>query len=1596
MRNRRLLLFLSMLFAVLSSAWPQELTRGIGTYPGRLGEYYGPVFSVDTAYTNIALHRIVTQSSAYDYNLTAQLLTDGVADRQAPVRLEARANGRLLGNRERESALDGNEWTRVLAEGSNVTLDFCWHNMLIKADEVVLHGYVAYAEGAPSQGSRFVCTAVDDKGKALQRVLKSKTLPGKAMSGGVSSDPNKQTETGRLPARELNEGFKLRRGMSLSRLEFSLQLAGAAYWVVTEIEFVRDGKTVHDVLPSGVFRSWWMPAPDDVAPWVCVDLGTVADISEVRLHGEDEHAARLSVSADGKTWKHVSAKMAERARYVRVETAGMLSEIEVFGRNGLRVLPHPEVGWQGDKYMLNGGDWRLSPADSPALAVTATVPATVLSSYVNAGSLPDTNFDDNVAMVSESFFLRNFLYTRTFRVPKEMLGKRILLNFDGINWQASVQVNGHDVGTIMGAFLRKQFDITPYVSDESNTLKVRIIANANPGAVKTKNEQTTDFNGGILGADNPTYHATVGWDWITTVRGRDIGIWNDVYLSSAETITISDPLVSSEIDGNRATMTPSVFLKNHLGQAVSGTLKGFIGEIRFEKSVTIPALSEQEVTFLPGEYPQLLGQEMHLWWPNGYGEPYLYEAGYSFIPSSSAGEPQASISYKAGIREVTWRDELTRLQLFVNGKRLVPLGGNWGFPESNLNYRGREYDTAVGYHRQMNLNMIRNWVGQTGDDEFFEACDRNGIMVWQDFWLANPVDGPNPDNEQMFVDNAQDFVRRIRQHPSIALYCGRNEGYPPGTLNRSLASIVETNHPHMLYIPSSADDGVSGHGPYQARPVEEYFERQTGKLHTERGMPNMPNIESLRRMLSEEHLWPQGEHWGRHDFTQQGAQAGASFNAIIDRRFGYKARITADDSAASLYASLAQWQNYDGYRAMYEASNSPGTTDIPGRQGLLIWMSHACWPSMVWQTYDYYFEPTAAFFGVKKACEPLHVQYNASSNSVELVNLAVEKTTVRVEASVLDMWGKTLWQHQMSCESAPDTSQECFKVSVPNGYEGVFFLRLKGITDRQLATETNTYVLSTNGTQEALWQLPKANISLLSANMVEPNQFVVTNNDTVPALMIRLNLKGTDGEQILPVDYSDNYFHLMPGESKTVTIDWKAEDARKSEAVVEVSGFNVDEFDALLPLPSSAQVAWQDMETYAFIHFTTNTFNDMEWGYGNASPRIFNPRRLNTGQWVKVLGEAGMQGVILTAKHHDGFCLWPTQHTDYNISASPYKNGRGDVVGELAEACKQRGLKMGLYLSPWDRHQSIYGTKAYVDYYHRQLDELLTCYGPLFEVWLDGANGGDGWYGGARETRQIDHRSYYDYPRIHEIIRSHNPDAIVFSDAGPGCRWVGNERGEAGETNWSFLRHGQVYPGYPHAEELTEGHPDGNQWVASECDVSIRPGWFYHRSEDSQVKSPETLFDLYCKSVGRNGTFLLNVPVNRDGLIAEQDVKSLQGYKKLLDERLGHPLATWQQNPSSTTDADGYTVLRLALEAPAKVAFVVLAEDITRGQRVRSFSVDYLNADGQWRRIPTNDAKTTIGHKRILRLHEPVETTALRLTVTDARLTPVIKTFEAY
>lgn len=1165
-------------------------TRGIGQYPGNPEEDFSPSLAPDhSTYRNIALLRSAFASSSHDYNLVAQLATDGLVSDKQPQYLNLSTPEGDVPRREREWMIDEGPYSRNTFTGGDTYFQFTLANYSKAAGKLSLVGTVVYDDKVSKGGYEIICQGSND-GQNWTEIgkLSGSGLPGKALSYRVPvTDPNKQTDqTTTMPVRKLNETITFDKEVAYSAYRVLLKMAGAHDWVFTEANFLdRDGLV--EMKPSQFFNSAWMSATAG-EEWLYVDLGSRSEFDKVNLHWINKAVkGKIQVSDDAKQWKdaaelpggdglndEITLNDKLQARYVRVlmqEPANgsryILSEMEVMGKGGLVARPVASPAVSKGEMNLSGGNWRLqrasevnasgeeisTPEFKPENWIVATVPGTVLSSYKNIGAIADPNYADNQLQVSESFFWSNFWYRDEFEVPEGFKQDRLFLNFDGINWKANVYLNGKKLGRIEGAFMRGKFDVTDVVAPGKNVVAVEIIRNNHIGAIKEKNKQSTDFNGGILGADNPTFHATIGWDWIPTVRGRNIGIWNDVFLTSTGKVTVADPLVTSVLplpDTTSATLTAEVIVKNHDANTVNGTLEGKVGNITFQKPVSLAAGEEKTVVFDVKDFPQLKMENPRLWWPKGYGAPNLYDANFTFKVGDAVSDAK---DFKVGIRQMTFNEDNHILSLFINGRRFIGRGGNWGFGESNLNYRAREYDIAVAYHADMNFTMMRNWVGMIGDKELYEACDRHGIMIWQDFWLANPADGPDPYYPEMFIANAEDYVKRIRSHASIGLYCGRNEGFPPEQIDKALRRIIKEDHPDIHYISSSADDVVSGHGPYRMLPAKEYFTLKTGndKFHSERGMPNVMTYESMLRTFSSEGIWPQDNQWGMHDYTREGAQGCTSFNEIIAKGYG-------EPQSAKEFAELAQWVNYDGHRSLFESRSQ-------NRKGLLMWMSHSCWPSMVWQTYDYYFEPTAAYFAIKKASEPLHIQWNPATDEVEVVNYSAgthKGLTAKVQ--ILNMDASVAWEKEATVDSNEDTTNKCIKLAFPANLSKVHFIKMV-LTENGKVVSDNFYhrSLEENNYQD-LRQLAK--VALQSTTTMDKNAdgtwsavSVIENKTSTPALMIRLNVVGSkDGQQLLPVFYSDNYFSLLPGEKKEVRMSWKDEDTRGNEGKVLITGYNVE------------------------------------------------------------------------------------------------------------------------------------------------------------------------------------------------------------------------------------------------------------------------------------------------------------------------------------------------------------------------------------------------------------------------------------------------------
>lgn len=1166
--------------AASSSAATDAFTLGIGSYPGAPAENFSPHMVLNTTtYRNLALLRPAAHSSAYDFNLTAQLVTDGIKSNTMPrwISTTTSADG-TLPIHEREHLLD--HWPAFTVEVTGPTpfvqIELGGGEAPLTIDKLKV--FVAMPDQYPDHQYTFTASTSEDGRvwKPVGTVRSPKPIdPGTDWPPDLIRDTKLFYPEISLSAPSHSRFFKVE-----MVLDNPASQSEHFTWKVGQVEFYSAGKRVEVGGPYD-FTSAWMSAGLG-EEWVAVDLGARCTFDRVALHWISRAAeGSIQVSDDAQTWRDVQLlpasttsiaddihlPVAAHARYVRVlmirpssAIGYILSEFEVYGRGG--PVPHAkplQPPTPEGRLTLSGGNWKLqreSQVQNPGVElsksgyrdpdwIVATVPGTVLTSYLNVGAIPDPNYGQNQLLISDSFFYSDFWYRTEFTAPVSSSGQRQFLNFDGINWKADVFLNGQHIGRIEGGFIRGRFDVTSKLrAGQSNAIAVRIEKNATPGSAKQKTYDSPGPNGGAPGADSPTYHASIGWDWIPTIRGRNTGIWGDVFIETTGAVTLANPLVLSKLplpDISSADVILEVELTNHTAAPVKGTLQGTFGSMPFNVPVTLEPSARTTI-----KVPTLHIDNPQLWWPIGYGDPHLYDVELAF---ETAGTISDRKKFKAGIREIVGTEDGGALRLFINGRRFIPRGGNWGFSESMLRYRAREYDAAVRYHREMNFTMIRNWVGQIGDAAFYEACDRHGVVVWQDFWLANPWDGPVPNDNALFLSNVRDTVLSIRHHASIGLYVGRNEGYPPAPIQAGILATLKELHPGIHYIGSSADDVVSGHGPYRALPTESYFKHADKLFHSEIGMPNIPTIESVTAMMPQADLWPQALTWGLHDFCLNGAQGGRTFNETIAVDYG-------GAHSAEEWITLAQFVNYEGYRAMFEATSKY-------RMGLLLWMSHPCWPSFVWQTYDFYLEPTAAYFGCKKASEPLHIQWNRATGMVEVVNLSAgDRTGLSAKVEIFNLDGAIHATQTSVLESKEDSVTEILKLDFPAGLTPVHFVRLTLAQGGQLRSE-NLYLRGTEeGNLRALRELPKIKVqATTTTERREDKWFLSTtlnNTSPTPAVFVRLKaIRERSGDRILPVIYDDNYITLMPGEQRTIHTEVSHADTRSEHPIIVVSGYNI-------------------------------------------------------------------------------------------------------------------------------------------------------------------------------------------------------------------------------------------------------------------------------------------------------------------------------------------------------------------------------------------------------------------------------------------------------
>jgi hypothetical protein len=799
--------------------------------------------------------------------------------------------------------------------------------------------------------------------------------------------------------------------------------------------------------------------------------------------------------------------------------------------------------------------------------VPGIVPGTVFYAYVKAGKEQDPDYADNIYKVDAAKYNQPFWYRSEFAMPVFKKGQRVWLKFNGVNKYADIFFNGHQLGHLAGFMQRGLYDVT-------DLLKARNAV----AVLVTPPKFDPEHNHPLANWESPTYICAGSWDWMPAVPGLNSGITDTVALAVTGPVSISDPWVRADLpDTTMATVHVSAQLTNSSPAAVTGRLKALITPGNIE-------IVSNELTLEPGtsqEVPLVSQALRHprLWWPNGYGEAFLYSCKLNFenstpVAASRLETTAAPVTTSFGIRKVT--SDTTALngpmRVYINDVPVLLKGGNWGMSDYMLKARGKDYDTRIRFHKEMNFNTIRNWTGEVTDEDFYKYCDQYGIMVWDDFWLNN-LGGI--DSLEMFRRNAVEKLKRLRNHPSIIIWCGANEGVPEGNpngpLSNAITGAIKTyDGDYRLYLPRSnasvlnpnfsihgSSRNLSGSGIWANVEPKTYFTDphngylfSTGSwgMRSELGMATFVNPESLKKFMpaydwvapTPDSVNSKTNMWARHFFSTDGAIGGGSdpvrYINDINKRYGHATSL--DD-----FCKKAQLLNEETMKAMFEGWNDHMWNDA---SGMLIWMSQSAYPSMIWQTYDYYYDLTAAYFGAKSACEPLHVQFNPATRVVKVINN--ERSgydNLSVEARIYNSDGKevTSYAQEGTVRVAATATADAFKIPVDSAsLTPVYFLRLKLHRGGKLVSE-NTYMM---GKQElnytALNELPAVHVTVSKAVLTKGVLTYKVSNPSgkAAAVGVRVQLLDNAGKQILPAFINDSYFTLMQGESKDVTVSVNA------------------------------------------------------------------------------------------------------------------------------------------------------------------------------------------------------------------------------------------------------------------------------------------------------------------------------------------------------------------------------------------------------------------------------------------------------------------------
>jgi Exo-beta-D-glucosaminidase Ig-fold domain/Glycosyl hydrolases family 2/Glycosyl hydrolases family 2, sugar binding domain/Glycosyl hydrolases family 2, TIM barrel domain len=792
----------------------------------------------------------------------------------------------------------------------------------------------------------------------------------------------------------------------------------------------------------------------------------------------------------------------------------------------------------------------------------ATVPGTILTSLVNDRVYPEPLYGENERpeIIPESLVHTSYWYRTVVRIPTAYVNRHVWLNFDGINYSAEVWVNGAQMGTMRGAFIRGIFDITAQViPGQLAVVAVLVTPEPNPGIPHEHTLRNgVGQNGGITALDGPTFLSTIGWDWLDAVRDRDTGIWQKVFLSSTGPVVVKNPLVTTDLPLPRtdsADVAVETTVENVSDQPVDGVIRGTIEGIVFERQITLAPHAAQQVTFDANNTPALHMNHPRLWWPNGYGAQEMYKLHLEFRAGDAISDAQ---DVEFGVRKISYSVPGTdTLTISVNGVPIFIRGGDWGLDEALKRIPRQRLDAEIRLHKLANLNLIRNWVGQSTGEDFYELCDKYGLLVWDEFFQPNPNDGPDPTDISTYVANVRDKVLRYRNHPSIILWCARNEGDPPPEIDAALRTVLTEVDPTRLYWPNSTDGpGVRSHGPYYWRAPREFYSVYDDYFKTETGSASIPTLESIRGMMPKKDWETIDDDWAAHDLAK-GNQHGDLYPLILAGRYGKIANL-AD------FVRKAQMANYEAFRAMYEGRNAllfhPTTA-------IITWMSNPAQPSFVWQIYHYDLEPMSSYFAVMHASELIHIQFNEATGDVQVINNKPEAVNGLVaHIAVYNLDGSLAFEHESTLTAAPDVATDLGPIDFPATVSAVHFIKLD-------LRDANGHLLSTNfywrplpanpDDLSALNQLPTvkltATVEVLKESTEGQRRLRVTLHNPTKnvALMAHVQLRRRSGARVLPVFYSDNYISLVPGESKTIDIDAAASNFKGENALIVVDGWNV-------------------------------------------------------------------------------------------------------------------------------------------------------------------------------------------------------------------------------------------------------------------------------------------------------------------------------------------------------------------------------------------------------------------------------------------------------